>query len=277
MSKQHSIIENPRRFVGIVEYDGTSYKGFQKQPEILTIQGEIERCLKNMLGSPVQITSAGRTDAGVHAYGQVISFSLEVNYSLEVIKRALNSRLPSDIQIKSLHETEIDFDPRRDAIKRSYRYILSNGASESVFDNRFSYYVNSPLNIEKMAEAMNLFIGEHDFRNFAGSGVDKNINTIRNIFNAYVVHHENKVELFFEANAFIRHQVRNMAGLILRVGLSYSTVNDVNRFIKIPLGNIRPPMLPAKGLYLEKVTYPDSVFVDNKLSQRQVVLASLMS
>ena len=277
MSKESSIIENPRRFAGIVEYDGTSYKGFQRQTEFLTIQGEIERCFENLIGSPVQITSAGRTDAGVHASGQVIAFSLDVDYSLEVIKRALNSRLPRDIKIQSLRETNNNFDPRRDAIKRSYRYIISNGLSESVFDNRFSYYVNSPINIQKMSDAMNLFIGEHDFRNFAGSGVDKSMNTVRSIINADVVQRENKVELYFEANAFFRHQVRNMAGLVLRVGLSYSNLDEVNRFINIPLGSIRPPMLPAKGLYLEKVTYPELLFLDNKLFKRQDVLASLKS
>ena len=85
MSKESSIIENSRRFAGIVEYDGTAYKGFQRQTEFLTIQGEIERCFENLIGSPVQITSAGRTDAGVHASGQVIAFSLDVDYSLEVI------------------------------------------------------------------------------------------------------------------------------------------------------------------------------------------------
>jgi tRNA pseudouridine38-40 synthase len=275
MEKHHSIVKNMRRFAGIVEYDGTSFKGFQRQPNRFTVQGEIERCLENMIGSFVQITAAGRTDAGVHSRGQVIAFSIDVCYQTEVIKRALNARLPKDIRIISLVDIVDQFDPRRDAITRSYRYVVSTGSSESVFDNRFSHYIGASLNSKKMEKGMQLFIGEHDFCNFAGSGVQITTNTIRNVKEAYIEDFGDKVELYFEANAFMRHQVRNMAGLILRVGLSRSSLSDVSRFLESNLGTIRPPMLPAKGLFMEKVTYPDSVFIDTKLIQGQDFLVSL--
>ena len=274
MSNQYSIFENIRRFVGIVEYDGTSFRGFQRQPMSYTVQGVIEKALQNMIGSFVQISSAGRTDAGVHAKGQVIAFSADVSYPTEIIKRALNARLPKDIRIISLGNIAHDFDPRRDAVNRVYRYVFSTSSFESVFDNRFSHYVQSISNPEKMNEAMRLFIGEHNFRNFAGGGVDPSANLTRNMSNAYVIQSNDKVELYFEANSFIRHQVRYMAGLILRVGLSQSSVADVINFLSNDLGTIRPPMLPAKGLFMQKVIYSESIYFDSELSQSQRILVS---
>ena len=150
-----------------IEYEGTHYHGFQYQVNAPSIQGELEQAIERLTGERVRVKGAGRTDAGVHAEAQVVVFDTSSDRSTQTFVNALNHYLPQDIAVKQAHIVKPDFDPRRNALKRTYRYSILNCETPSPLTRRFSYHIRNTLDLSRMQEAAGLFIGEHDFRRFA--------------------------------------------------------------------------------------------------------------
>src|SRR5579885_1743165 len=246
---------------GTVQYDGTAYAGFQIQANASTVQGALEEAIARVTGSFSRVTGAGRTDAGVHARGQVISFGSATHLSNEVLLRALNATLPDDIVLLELDEAEPGFNARYDARSRAYEYVVYNAKLPSPFWRRYSYHVPEDLDTERMSAALQVLLGEHDFAAFGmpmehtREGVSVRGGTVRTLHEARCWAARPFVYFYLEANAFLRHMVRQVVRTVLRVGsgrLSPGTVVEILHSRRIAASG---PAVPAHGLYLVKVTY----------------------
>jgi tRNA pseudouridine38-40 synthase len=246
-----------QRYCAIVEYDGTEFLGYQIQAKGRTVQGEIEKSLKQVTQSAIYIDGAGRTDAGVHATGQVIAFNVAWRHSLVDLHRVLNATLPSDIVISDLKITGSAFHPRFNALSRTYRYQIINQPWPSVLQRRYAYHVSKDLDVDLMNEASQILIGQHDFASFGKP--PQGDNTIRRILEAkWFATHNNKLVFEITANAFLYRMVRTIVGTIVEVGSGHLSVDNVKDiFDARDLARSAPPA-PACGLCLVKVTYPEA-------------------
>ena len=170
------------RLAMIVEYDGAGYSGFQYQKNAPTVQEQIENSIESLTAEPVRIKAAGRTDAGVHALGQVVAFDTEAPYPPETVRDALNARLPDDIAVRAVYRVRPDFDPRRDAVSRMYRFTLLVSDVRAPLARRCSHRVRGLLDLESMTQAAALMEGVHDFANFAGAMSDPAASTVRRVY-----------------------------------------------------------------------------------------------
>ena len=245
----------------VVEYDGTRYHGFQYQVNASSVQEELEKALGCLTNKNVRVKGAGRTDRGVHATGQVVSFDVDSVYSVSTIIGALNSYLPSDVAVKSGHEVDKEFDPRRHATSRIYLYTISLGPTRSPLDRFTTYYVRKSINVKVMEEAVSLFVGRHDFCIFAGKLDDPESSTVREIVKAEVRQGSDKVWIEFEGNAFLPQQVRRMAGALLALGKGNLTKTKFKSMIETGQGDSGNYVLPPEGLCLIGVKYNDSVSI----------------
>ena len=200
-----------------LEYDGTNYHGWQLQTNAVTIQGTIEAALVRLLNEPVRVRVAGRTDTGVHALGQVISFKSERVTDLNRLQRGLNALLPPDIVITGIEPVHEAFNPRRDALSRTYRYRIWNHAWPSAIWARYSWYVPFPLNADAMNQVAALLVGDHDFSSFQGSDSVEH-NPQRTILRSTVQRQGEFLLYEVEARSFLRHMVRNIVGTLVDVG-----------------------------------------------------------
>jgi len=238
--------------VSLVEYEGTAYHGFQIQPNLPTIQGELEKVLKKVLQEDIRVVGAGRTDAGVHATGQVISFETASKMPVEKIGKALNSLLPRDITVKNLRVASPDFHARFSAKIRHYSYMIFNREEPSPFFKNFVYHLPGSLDVGKMAEACQFFIGAHDFSAFSG---DKERQPRRTVYDAGVSRNGDFIFIRFSAESFLRQMVRRMVGILVEVGRGEKSPEFVGEML-----SARDPMLgvrvvPASGLCLTRVSY----------------------
>lgn len=243
-----------KRYLALVEYDGTNYFGYQRQrDDFPTIQGEIELVLSQLAQRPVPITGAGRTDSGVHALGQVISFTIEWRHGLDALQRAMNANLPVDIAIKHLQEVEIDFHPRFDALRRAYCYYIYNAPTRSPLRRRRSWYVRQTLDLQSMNEAAAMLVGVHDFATFGLPPQGES--TVREVFQAcWKV--ENEYRVFrIEANAFLFRMVRSLVGSLVNVGLNKWSVADFADVFNAKDRDRSAAAAPPQGLYLAAITY----------------------
>ena len=241
-----------------VEYEGTSYHGFQYQVNAPSIQEELERAIGKLTGERVRIQGAGRTDAGGHALGQVVSFETMADHEPSVFVRALNHFLPKDIAVKAAYRTGADFDPRRSALSRTYRYTMLNCRVPSPLMRRTTELVPEDLNVDKMDQAASLLVGEHDFARFAGPLEDRTASTVRSVKKASVEREGDLVVFEVTANSFLPHQVRRMAGALMDVGRDRLSIEELRRMIAGEEGGrARARALPAKGLTLVGVEYAD--------------------
>jgi len=236
----------------IIEYDGTEYHGSQFQINSPTIQGEMEKALKKLTGEKIRIAMASRTDAGVHAKGQVASFRTRSAFSPEVWVKALNFYLPMDIAVKAAYQVSEGFDVRRDALKRIYQYYLLNGFTRSPLMRRFAYFFPKPLDVEAMGEASRVLVGEHDFAPFSWL---KGGNTRRTVYEAEISRKEGVVIFEMAANSFLPHQVRNTVGGLIKVGSGRITVEDFHKLARSGQAGVVGPSAPAHGLCLVRVEY----------------------
>ena len=242
----------------IVEYDGTDFNGFQYQPDFCTIQGELEIAIEKFLRSKIRIKAAGRTDSGVHAKAQIITFRATKYYSLNDVVGALNYYLPKAISIHDAVIVSDDFDPRRDAYSRHYRYTMYCGDIESPLNNRMAFKVPVQVNVELMEEAAKFFRGIHDFKNFGKiSSRDKTDITIREIYQSILLRQGEWIFFNIEGNSFLTHQVRMMAGALLCIGKETLTLDNLKDMVDGNLLKQRVVTLPPNGLCLVKVRYPD--------------------
>ncbi len=245
------------RMAMIVEYDGTEYSGFQYQKNAHTIQEEIEKAIESLTAEAVRIKAAGRTDAGVHALGQVVAFDTETPYDPATVLRALNARLPQDIAVRSARRVSPEFDPRRDAASRLYRYTVLVSGVRSPLMRRTAHRIQHLPDLESMRAAAAHMEGINDFANFGGALENPEASTIRRIDRIDLETDDRLVKIDVEGNAFLPHQVRRMAGALVDVGTGRLTVNDVSK--QISLADDVPPAraLPPNGLCLIKVNYID--------------------
>jgi tRNA pseudouridine38-40 synthase len=242
----------------IVEYDGTRYHGFQFQVGVPTIQGEIEGALKKITGERVRIVGAGRTDAGVHAKGQVISFRYRSNLSLQTLIKALNFHLAPDISVKGGGWVEDRFSARRDALSREYLYSILNSPTPSPLLRWYSYFMPMALNTETMNEACQVLLGRHDFASFTGPMEGRR--TVRKVLKAEVSRKGELVCFGMEADSFLPRQVRSTMGCLVRVGLGKLTVEGFKEILRAKKPGLAAPVAPAHGLCLMKVRYPEHKF-----------------
>ncbi len=252
------LFNNYNKIILIVEYDGSRYYGFQWQPDRLTIQAMLEQAILKLTGEDRRIIAASRTDTGVHANGQVVSFRTRSTLSPMTIVRALNYYLPDDIAVKAAYKASADFNVRRDALSREYKYRILNSPIRSPLYEGYVYLVTVKLNIEIMNEACQFLKYEHDFASFASSP-GRIENTIRTVYEAKVTTENNVVTLHMAANSFLRHQVRNTVGLLIRIGLGKVGLDELNQIMEAKKRGLAGPAAPACGLYLTKVNYPSDL------------------
>ena len=240
----------------VVEYDGTSYYGSQWQTGLPTIQGEIEKALQKLTGESIRIAMAGRTDAGVHARGQVVSVRTGSTLSTETFISGLNHYLPQDIAVKSAHTAGGSFDVRRSAVSRRYRYSILNTRTRSPLREAFACRITGTLDVAAMNRACRALIGEHDFASFASGVGGDDKSTVRRVYRAEVTREGDLVVLDMVANAFVRHQIRSTAGCLVRIGLGRMSQDEFRSIIEARRPGLAGPTLPACGLCLVRVEYP---------------------
>lgn len=237
-----------------IEYDGKCYNGWQKQPDKLNIQGEIEKAIYNITQEEVDLIGSGRTDAGVHALGQVANFKTNSALPIEKLALAINSQLKSSIIIKKAEEVDERFHSRYTAKQKTYRYIINNSKTGTAIYRNLEYCFPVKLNVEKMVEAAKYFEGEHDFKAFKSSGTSGK-NSVRTIYKAEVRQDGERIIIELTGNGFLYNMVRIISGTLLDVGLGKIEPNEIPDIIEKKDRTQAGKTLPAHGLYLVKVQY----------------------
>ena len=245
----------------IIEYEGTNYYGLQLQDGLPTIQGELEKALHKLTGEHSRILAASRTDTGVHAKGQVISFRTKSSLPPQTFADGLNYYLPEDIAVKAAYRIGESADIRREAISREYHYYILNSPTRSPMSKGFSYRVANPLNIEAMNQACQALIGKHDFASFTTCDGSKIENTVRTVYRAEVERDGHFAIFKMMANSFLPHQVRNTVGALIRVGLGRTSVDEFFAITEAKTPGLAKPTAPACGLCLMQINYPESLEV----------------
>lgn len=242
-----------RRAMAVIEYDGTDYLGFQWQAEGRTIQGEVERALAEATRKETRIVGAGRTDAGVHAVGQVISFIPQWKHSLPELHRAMNALLSEDISVRQMAWVAEDFHPRFSAVSREYRYTILNQPLRSPLARRFAHHYFKPLDVEAMARAAKCLVGSHDFAAFGHPPQGEN--TVRRVYQARCIRQDQFIYFDIVANAFLYRMVRNLVGTLLLVGNGELSPKGFEEILQAKVRGRTGPPVPACGLCLMRVNY----------------------
>jgi tRNA pseudouridine38-40 synthase len=238
----------------VLEYDGFDYCGWQVQPAVPTIQGVLERALDKILGERIRVDGAGRTDAKVHALGQVASFQCLSQIPAGALQRALNSTLPKDVAVREVQETPADFHARFSARGKVYTYRILNRPVRSPLRLRYVWYVPQALDVEAMRLAGAALQGTHDFSAFQGSGSEVHT-TERTLTEVSLSHDGDEVVLQCAADGFLRHMVRNIVGTLVEVGHGARSPADVERILKGRDRRLAGVTAPPQGLYLLEVLY----------------------
>lgn len=238
----------------IIEYDGTSYSGWQSQENAVGIQEVLENAIEKTTGERVKLVASGRTDAKVHATGQVANFYTNSTIPGKKFKYALNINLPDDIKIIESEEVDLSFHSRFSASKKRYRYIIYNGKMPRPLYRNFSYHVDMPLNIEEMRNSLKYFIGEKDFKSFMGPRSVVHT-TIREIYSMDIIENGELIEIVIEGKSFLRNMVRIIIGTLVFVGIGKIKSKDVEKIIEGRKRSLAGPTAPPQGLFLEKVYY----------------------
>lgn len=238
----------------IIEYDGKGFNGWQKQPDRLNIQGEIEKAIEETTGEKVDLTASGRTDAGVHSLGQTANFKTDSKIPTEKFAKAINSRLKKSIVIKSAEEVDEKFHSRYSVKSKTYRYIINNSENGTAIYRGLEYHVPMKLDYEKMNEAIKYFIGEHDFKAFKASGTSSK-SSVRKILDGNVRKEGERVIIEVTGTGFLYNMVRIISGTLLDVGLGKIKPEDIPSIIESKDRTKAGKTLPAHGLYLLQVNY----------------------
>lgn len=238
-----------------IEYDGKEFNGWQKQPTKLNIQGTIEQAIKIVTGEEVDLAASGRTDAGVHALGQVANFKTNSNIPIDKIAIALNSNLKKSIRIISAEEVDERFHSRLTCKKKTYRYVINNSEFSSAIYRNLETHIPQKLNVIKMKEAAKYFEGEHDFKAFKASGTSSK-SSVRTIYKAEVKQMpNNRIYIELTGNGFLYNMVRIIVGTLVEVGVEKIQPEDVVKIIDSKDRNLAGKTLPPNGLYLVEVEY----------------------
>lgn len=242
------------RYLINFSYDGSNYSGYQIQPNLDTIQERLEKavCIVNN-GIKRSVHSSGRTDKGVHALDQWAHVDLDISITPHKLKRALNSNLPVDIHVINIYEVADNFHARYNVKSKIYEYHINLGEYIPM-ERNYVFQYNYHLNISKMREALKLFVGEHDFRAFVTDNKEKE-NCVRTIYSAEIIEDGDHCIIKFHGNGFLRYQVRNMVGILIRVGEEKVSCEEVEKILLSRDRSKYGKTAPSQGLYLVKVNY----------------------
>ena len=246
-----------------IAYDGTNYHGFQRQlpptKSTLAIQNVLEDKLQRIFGGKIELAAAGRTDAGVHALGQVVNFNTCGTIPTDKIAIAASGLLPDDIVVLDAWEAETDFNARHSAKSKIYIYRLITGKVSNPFVNRYAWHIRYPLDVEAMKAALSLLVGRHDFSAFRAAG-GAPMSPVRTIFNADIdfnndFYGSTVMTIKIHATGFLYHMARNIVGSLIAVGRGRFSVEDFRRIFEGRDRNKAAPTAPPHGLYLYEVFY----------------------
>ena len=249
-----------RNIALVVAYDGTNYNGFQWQsPPRRAVQNVLEERLEKIFGDKIELAAAGRTDAGVHAFGQVVNFFTDGKIPLEKIPIAASCVLPADIVVREAHEVEKNFSALHSAKSKIYLYRILRGAASNPLVNRFAWHIFRPLDVEIMREALKILIGTHDFSSFKAAGGAPNMNPVRTIFAAELFEEKifggDVLTIKIHASGFLYHMARNIVALIVSVGRKKITLAEFKKIFDARDRKLVPATAPACGLCLQEVFY----------------------
>ena len=239
-----------------IEYDGKDFNGWQKQPNKLNIQGEIERAIQEITKEEkIELNASGRTDAGVHALGQVANFKTNSKMPVEKFPIAINTKVKKSIVIKNAEEVPERFHSRYNCKQKTYRYIINNSEYGSAIYRNQEYHVPIKLDVEEMKKAVKFFEGEHDFKGFKASGTSSK-NSVRKIFKTKVeLHDDSRIYIELTGSGFLYNMVRIISGTLVDVGLGKIKAEDIPEIILSGDRQMAGKTLPPQGLYLLKVEY----------------------
>lgn len=266
-----------------IRYDGTPFCGWQRQPQQLTVQGEVERVLSILCAAPVEINGTSRTDAGVHAYGQQASFSGDFAIPVENIKRAANNLLHPAIEIVQVDQVDPDFHARFNAVGKTYEYVIISSRRRDPFLRDRCYFVDRQLDVERMRQAAEYIEGTHDFRCFQAAGSQIRENTVRTVFSLNIEdspwdggYHEEpegtdgrdfpgrRIVIRITGDGFLYNMVRIIAGTLTDVGLGRMSVADVKRVVESADRTKAGHTAPPQGLYLDRIYYDRKSLMEGK-------------
>lgn len=255
------------RYAAIVEYLGKNYSGFQIQPNVKTIQGCLEDCLSRIANESIKIEASGRTDAGVHALGQVFHFDTLSVRSINSWVKGTNSFLPDDIKIRWINEVEQDFHARFNALKREYQYLLYLNKTKSAIWNDLSGWYSSDLNFSILDEVLYLFKGRHNFSSYRSSECQSK-KPIKEIYEASYIHKDSFILFKFVADGYLHHQIRNMMSVILEVASGKKEKDYIDFLFKVKDRTKASNTFLPNGLYLANIEYDKKFkipFLNNKI------------
>ena len=238
-----------KRVMLTVAYDGTAYHGWQVQPNGVTIEGELNRVLRDLTGEEIQVIGASRTDAGVHGLCNMAVFDTESSIPGEKFSYALNQRLPEDIKVVDSCEVAEDFHPRHVSSKKTYEYKIYNAKFPDPTKRLYSHFTYTPLNVEKMQQAASYLVGEHDFKSFCAPAAVVET-TVRTLYKAEVIQDEEYIRIRVQGNGFLYNMVRIIAGTLMEVGSGKRQPEDIKTILEAKDRNAAGPTAPARGLML---------------------------
>lgn len=237
-----------------LQYDGSNYHGFQIQPSVETVQGVLERTVKEITGESVRVYGCSRTDAGVHAYRYVAGFKTDTPIPSEKISVVMNNYLPDDISILSSEEVDEEFHPRFSCLSKTYRYIIDTDETPDVFRRNYEWQIKKDLDVNAMKEACRYIIGEHDFRSFMTSGPDME-STVRRVYSLDVEKNDKKIVIYINADGYLYNMVRIITGTLCLAGEGKIAPSYLEEIINQKDRSFAGPTAPPQGLYLYKIFY----------------------
>ena len=242
------------RVLGVVSYKGTRFQGWQKQPTVVTVQGEIEKALSQVLNSEVTIFGSGRTDAGVHANGQTFTFDMSKDLDLDKLCFSINRMIDKDIKILSFNKVDDDFHARFSAKSKTYLYKIRLGVKDP-FENEYQYIYPFEFDFDLFSKALKQFEGKHCFKDFTSKEEDED-GYVREIYQIVSKKQDNDITVEFKGNGFMRYQIRNMVGAALAVASKNEDLSFISNHLKEDkIREICQYKAPPQGLYLVKVEY----------------------
>jgi tRNA pseudouridine38-40 synthase len=238
----------------VVEYLGTDYYGWQRQPKLPTLQGILENCIAQICGEKVNLAGAGRTDAGVHALGQVANFKTDSRLHPRQWENALNALLPADIVIRKVQEVSDAFHARRSAQSKTYQYRILNRRTPSAVLGATSWHIPVPLNISAIRVGARSLLGQHDFTSFCGNAAQAKSTQAR-LFRLSIQHRQDLILITVNGTNFLQHMVRNIVGTLVWVGQEKIPPKSMKSILKAKDRRLAGPTAPAQGLFLLSVDY----------------------
>ena len=250
-------LPSTRRIKLLLEYNGARYHGWQIQPHAVTVQGTLETCLSKITNASVRVHAAGRTDAGVHALGQVAHFDTASTIALPALVRGLNSLLADDIAVRQAQEVPADFHARYLARQKTYAYIVHNHPLRSVFHAPYTWHVPQPLDLEAMRQAASVLLGRHDFSAFRASACTAQ-SPVRCLLRLGLKRRGKRIFILLSADGFLHHMVRNMVGTLIPIGLGRIPASAMAPILQARQRQQAGPTAPPQGLFLVRVRYADN-------------------